>query len=243
MSRMLVVHRGGWQATKADLAAVPVPEPTESYYPVPYGRFVEEVELHVPRFGLEIKSSEFALAREGAQMFGVLTCTNGHGAKDYALAIGLRSSYDRSLAVGATFGSRCFVCDNLAFSGEVSMSRRHTVNVFRDLPDLIYKMLSQVSSMRERIDAEITAMKACELPLAQAHHLMVEAIRVNVMPASRLPKVIEAWEEPQHEEFTPRTAWSLFNAFTEIQKTSSPRAQMEGSLRLSALFRKELALN
>ena len=243
MSRMLVVHRGGWEATKADLAAVPVPEPTESYFPVPYARYVEEVELHMPRFGLDVRSSEFALAREGAQMFGVLTCTNGYSATDYALAIGLRSSYDRSLAVGATFGSRCFVCDNLAFSGEVSLSRKHTVNVFRDLPDLIYRMLSQVSSMRERMDAEIAAMKARELQPLQAHHLMVEAIRANVLPASRLPKVIEAWEEPRHEAFASRTAWSLFNGFTEVLKTNAPRAQMEGSLRLSALFRRELALN
>jgi hypothetical protein len=41
---------------------------------------------------------------------------------------------------------------------------------------------------------------------------MVEAVKGNVLPASRLPKVIEAWEEPKHEEFAPRTAWSLFNA-------------------------------
>ena len=65
----LIVHRGGWLATKADLAAVNVPEATESYHPVPYGRFVEEVELHIPRFGLSVQSSEFALAREGRQMF------------------------------------------------------------------------------------------------------------------------------------------------------------------------------
>lgn len=239
----LIAHRGGWQATKADLAAVPVPEPTESYHPVPYGRFVEEVELHVPRFGLKVQSSAFALAREGAQMFGVLTCTNGHGADDYALAIGLRSSLDRSLAVGMTSGVRVTVCDNLAFSGEATIHRKHTVNVFRDLPDLIYRMLSQVSSMRERTDGEIAAMKVRELPPAHAHHLMVEAVKANVLPASRLPKVIEAWEEPKHEEFAPRTAWSLFNAFTEVQKGGSPRFQMEGSLRLTQLFRTQLQLN
>ena len=236
----LVVHRGGWEATKADLAAVPVPEPTESYHPVPYGRFVEEIELHMPRFGLTVNSSAFALAREGCQMFGVLTCANGKPASDYALAMGVRNSYDRSLAVGLTLGSRVFCCDNLAFSGEVTMNRKHTVNVFRDLPDLIYRMLSQVSSMRERTDGEIAAMKVRELPPAHAHHLMVEAIRAGVLPASRLPKVIEAWEEPEHEEFQPRTAWSLFNAFTEVQKSACPRAQMDGSLRLSSLFRREL---
>src|SRR5687768_4363900 len=116
---MLMLHRNGWTATPADLASVPVPDPTESYHPVPYGRFVEEVELHLPRFGLKIQSSAFALAREGGQMFGVLTCTNGHGPGDYALAIGVRNSYDRSLSVGLVAGTRVFCCDNLAFSGEV----------------------------------------------------------------------------------------------------------------------------
>jgi len=243
MSGTLVVHRGGWEASKADLAAVPVPEPTESYHPVPYGRFIEEVELHVPRFGLKVESEAFALAREGAQMFGVLTCANGKPARDYALAIGARSSYDKSLAVSLTAGVRVWICDNLAFSGEVTMHRKHTAHVFRDLPDLIYRMLSQVSSMRERIDGEIAAMKVRELPPAHAHHLMVEAVKANVLPASRLPKVIEAWEEPKHEEFAPRTAWSLFNAFTEVQKAGSPWLQMDGSLRLSQLFRRELQLN
>jgi len=243
MSATLVIHRGGWGATKTDLASVPVPESTESYHPVPYDRFIEEVELHIPRFGFSVRSSQFALAREGGQMFGVLTCSNGTPDKDYALAIGVRNSYDRSLAVGLTLGSRVFCCDNLAFSGEVTMHRKHTVNVFRDLPDLIYRMLSQVAAMRERNDGEIMAMKVHELPPAHAHHLMVEAIRSSVLPASRLPKVIEAWEAPRHEEFAPRTAWSLFNAFTEVQKAAPPWAQMEGSLRLSSLFRRELSLN
>jgi Domain of unknown function (DUF932) len=238
----LIIHCGGWSATLADLASVPVPEPTESYVPVPYPRLIEEIKLHVPRFGLMVTREEYALAREGRQMFGVLTCRNGRPDQDYSLALGIRSSLDRSLSVGLTAGSRLWVCDNLAFSGEVTMHRKHTVHIFRDLPDLIYTMLSQVSSMRSRIDGEIAAMKNRELQPANAHHLMVEAVKGNVAPASRLPKVIEAWEEPQHEAFRPRTAWSLFNAFTEVQKGSGPRAQMEGSLRLSALFRKELQL-
>jgi hypothetical protein len=238
----LTLHRGGWTARVADLLLVPVPEGSGSYAPVPYDRLVEEVKLHLPRFSLNVVREDFALARDGQQMFGVLTCGNGFPAKgkEWGLALGIRSSYDRSLAVQLVAGSRVFVCDNLAFSGEVQASRKHTLHVFRDLPDLIYRMLSQVSVMRERIEGEIGAMKVRELPLAHTHHLMVEAVKANVLPASRLPKVIEAWEEPKHEEFAPRTAWSLFNAFTEVQKSTSPRLQMEGSLRLSSLFRREL---
>jgi hypothetical protein len=77
-------------------------------------------------------------------MFGVLTCTNGIAHKDYGLAIGLRTSYDRSLSVRMIAGTHVLCCDNLAFSGEVSMQRKHTANVFRDLPDLICRMLSGV---------------------------------------------------------------------------------------------------
>jgi hypothetical protein len=145
--------------------------------------------------------------------------------------------------VGLVAGTRVFCCDNLAPSGEVKMNRKHTVYVFRDLPDLIYRMLSQVTVLKVRIDQEIAAMKAFELAPMRAHHLMVEAVKRQVLPASRLPKVIEVWEEPKHEEFGPHTAWALFNAFTEVLKSASPRAQMEGSLRLSSLFRRELGLS
>ncbi len=242
MPAQLVLHQGGWAATPSDLAAVSVPEETESYCPVPYPRFVEEVKLHVPRFGLTITDERYGLAHEGLQMFGVLTCANGNGHPDYGLAIGLRNSYDRSLSVGLVAGSRVFCCDNLAFSGEVAAARKHTLHVFRDLPDLIYRMLSKLASMQSRIHAEIAAMKARELSAEAADHLLVEAVRRNVIPASNLPKVIEAWEKPTHAEFAPRNAWSLFNAFSEVAKSRSPRVQMDSGLRLARTFRSALAL-
>ena len=241
MTHSLMLHRGGWEATPADLASVPVPPETESYFPVPYDRFVEEVELHVPRFGLTIERAEFALAREGTQMFGVLSCRNGSAPSDHGLAIGLRNSYDRSLSVGLVAGTRVFCCDNLAFSGEVGMRRKHTANVFRDLPDLIYRMLSQVKAMGERQESEIRTMKATELSVPETHHVMVEAVRERVIPASCLPKVIEAWDKPKYPEFEPRTAWSLTNAFTDVMKSRSARAQMDGSLRLAGVFRRFLS--
>ena len=105
MSTSLALHRGGWEATSADLACIPVPEATESYVPVPYSRLVEELKLHIPRFGLTIEDERYALARDGNQMFGVLTCRNGRTA-DWGLAIGIRSSYNRSLAVELVAGSR-----------------------------------------------------------------------------------------------------------------------------------------
>jgi hypothetical protein len=245
MSDQLVVHRGGWTASPADLAAVAVPDETESYVPVPYGRLIEEVKLHVPRFGLRVVREDYALAREGAQMFGVLTCENGTVNRTYALAIGLRSSYDRSLAVELVAGSRVFCCDNLAFHGEAGarVRRKHTVNVFRDLPDLIYRMLNEVSVMKDRMAEEITTMQSRILSNYQAEHIMVETIRRGVLPASRLPKLLEVYEKPMHQDFIPNSAWALFNAYTELEKSRSPASQMDGTLRLTACFRDCLSLN
>jgi hypothetical protein len=103
-------------------------------------------------------------------------------------------------------GSRVFCCDNLAFSGEVQMQRKHTAYVFRDLPDLIYQMLSKVKVMQGRLDAEIELMKSTTLFSKDAHHLMVEAIREHFGPASSLPKVLNVWRYPIHEEFRSSTA-------------------------------------
>jgi hypothetical protein len=77
MREQLIAHRGGWEASKAEVLSVEVPEETPSYVPVQYGRFIEEVELHIPRFGFTIQKEEFALARDGSQLFGVIHVTNG----------------------------------------------------------------------------------------------------------------------------------------------------------------------
>lgn len=237
----LLLHRGGWTATKADLAAAPVPEETDSYVPVPYLRFVEEIELHAPRLGLVITSESFALARAGQQMFGVLDLAAPSPDGDYTIVLGIRTSYDRSFSLGICGGARCLVCDNLSFAGEFTLNRKHTVHVFRDLPDMVYRLLAQVTPFRERQDLEIAAWKRHKLPASIAHHLMIEAVRAGAIPVSRLPHVIEAWEKPRHEAFAPRTAWSLYNAFTEVQKSRSPRAQIEGNLRLTEVFRNVLS--
>lgn len=242
MGAQIVLHRGGWQATRADLASVPVPDATDTHCPVPYGRLVDEVQLHIPRFGLRVVDEAYALARDGAQMFGVLTCENGSSNGCYRLALAMRNSYDRSLAAELVVGARVFVCDNLSFHGEISVHRKNTRNIFRDLPDLIYRMLSAVSVMRERMDAEFAAMQAATLTDAGAHDLMIRAVRAEAFPASKLPKVIEHWERPSYEDFKPRNAWSLYNAFTAVQKSRAPSAQVDDTLRLTQVFRDALAL-
>jgi hypothetical protein len=58
------------------------------------------------------------------------------------------------------------------------------------------------------------------------------------LESTELQKVCAEWEEPRHDEFRPRSAWSLLNAFTEILKPRSiaPQALVAQTIRLSGLM-------
>lgn len=120
------------------------------------------------------------------------------------------------------------------------MARTHTANVFRDLPDLIYRMLSEVSTMRERMDAEIARFKEIPVEFPDMAEILVRACVRDALPFSYLPRVIAAWDHRDRPEFQEPNAWSLLNVCTEVMKSRSARAQVEGSLRLTEVFREVL---
>jgi hypothetical protein len=72
--------------------------------------------------GYAVDRSSLALSRDDARFFGTLTLhtplSDGVG-----LAVGLRSSLDKSISLQWCCGSRVFVCDNLAFSAETVVAR------------------------------------------------------------------------------------------------------------------------
>jgi hypothetical protein len=102
--------------------------------------------------------------------------------------------------------------------------------------------------MKDKMTQEIDQMKTRELTPYLADHLLIEAVRKNAIPASKLPKVMETWDnsivDPESPTFiAQRTAWSLFNAFTNVSKSRSPADQIDGTLRLTDVFRTALALS
>jgi hypothetical protein len=116
-------------------------------------------------------------------------------------------------------GASVFVCDNLSFSGEVRLARKHTVHVERDLAQLIERAVGRLGDLRRTQELRFATYKATELTDGAAHDLLVRALDARVLPVTRIPAVLKEWREPRHPEFRQgRTAWRLFNAFTEIAK-------------------------
>jgi len=218
----LILHAGAAVVDREAVDAVVTPEPVLSaknrlWQPVSHGAVVDAVENSILGGGLSIRDRSFALTKDGARLFGLITLEGDKS--DYAVTIGLRNSHDQTFPVGLALGTRVFVCDNLAFSSDVNIASKHTRFIYDRLPRLVADGVAQLVSHRASQDRRIEAYKELEIRgQAHLHDLVLRAYRAQAIPAQAIPKVIEEFESPRHQEFAPATGWSLFNAFTETLK-------------------------
>jgi len=232
----LILHCGGKQANRKELDLVPVPEATASYQPVSHYGLANKL-LTITQdllIGFELMSESYGLAREGAQLFGLLQFKNG---SDMSLAIGFRNSYDKSMSVGLACGASVFVCDNLALSGEISVMRKHTRNVWVELEEKAISTCYRASHTYKQIVDDATALKQIEYTDDRAYSDLGILYGHDIVSPRQLTVAVKEWRKPQHAEFEPRTAWSLYNAVTESLKTSPPQEVMENHVNLHDYYR------
>jgi hypothetical protein len=215
----LCLHTGANNVSREQIAAVTTPERTKTWVPLPHHKLLDGVQEQLQQAGLTVVSEAHGLTKDGARYFGLLQVQNGHSSPDFGLVVGLRNSHDQTFPAGLVVGASVFVCDNLSFSGEVRLARKHTAHLERDLPALIQKAVGRMGDMRRTQEERFDAYKRYELGDSAAHDLIVRALDARVLTPTRLPDVLEEWREPRHPEFREgRTAWRLFNAFTEELK-------------------------
>ena len=154
----LCLHTGANAVDRDQVAAVPIPPRTRSWVPLAHHKLLEGVQNRLQEAGLSVVSEAHGLTRDGARYFGLLQVVNGHADNDFGLVIGLRNSHDKSFPAGLVVGASVFVCDNLSFSGEIKLARKHTVHVERDLPNPYNLRLSPVAYCCRHITS------ACQCP-------------------------------------------------------------------------------
>ena len=214
----LILHCGAAEVPRKALAAVPTPAATETWRPIPHEEYVRQVEWELPRYGLDIVTEAHALTHDSSRYFGLILVQNGCSNPDYSWVLGLRNSHDKTLTAGLVAGSSVFVCDNLSFSGEVCVSRKHTSYILEDLPGLIGNALGRLLQMFRSQDLRVERYRATRLSEPDAHDLTIRALDSGVVCASKIPEVLKEWREPRYQQFEPRTVWSWFNGVTETAK-------------------------
>lgn len=212
----LILHCGGKPATFEQVAAIPMPERTATYTPVPYARLINMVRSHLEDvLGLEIRDEAYGLNRDGAQMFGVIS-TRTHD--DHGLAIGLRSSHDRSISMASSVGDKVFVCDNMAFtsSGTVVM-RQHRGDAFAAFRRMFRRQMESAVDTHQALTADFDALRQVEITQDRGYELIGRAIGHDILKPTQANIAVRDWQTPRHDvdAFRERTLYALYQCFTE----------------------------
>lgn len=216
--------------------ALAPPEHTQSWKPVSYKDAVEFLheEIHT-QLRLDVVHEEFALNDAGTQMFHVARLDTGTG--DSGMAIGLRQSYDKSLALGVVSGAQVFVCSNLCFNGDsFRVMRKNTTNVWDDFKTLIRAQIATAGDAFTSMTVDTNALKATPCSKTRGYAMLGVMRGEGVLTPTQSNVAFRDWDEPRHEEFGDRNLWGLYNAVTEGLKKGSARDVIDRYTRAHGWF-------
>ena len=245
MSATLVAHRGASEISRSQLDLVQPPAATATWFPIRHSDFYQLCLDMLQAQGFEVRNQKLALTKDGHRFFATLDLA-ARLADGVNLAVGLRNSTDKSLPMGWCCGSRVFVCDNLAFSAEQVVMRKHTRFGQLRFSGAVENAVKVLPQFQAEETARIETLKSTALNPVQAESYMIRAAEKGIVAFPRLPDVLKEYREPSFDAFKAPTQWSLYNAFTHVlgpMSRSNPVEFTRRTIRLMSLFmgQKELA--
>lgn len=238
---MLMNHRGGRDITLDELTTIAAPPPTDSWYPIAHVDVLRTAQQTLTSAGYALATQRFSVSHEGHRFFGVLDLESSI-LDGVSLAVGIRNSTDKSFPIGFCCGQRVFVCDNLAFTSEVIIAKKHTRFGQDRYQEGIACAVQQLPQYRQSQCAWIGGLQNTRLSREEADSLILRSYEDNYIGARLLPQLLQEWRHPQFDEFQERSAWSLWNAFTTVlgrTKQTRPADVAITTIRLQRLFTPE----
>jgi hypothetical protein len=233
----LCLHAGGTECSLEQLRKVKTPKPQDHWVPIPHDLLVKQVKTTLGKSGLQVVHEQHATSHEGMRYFGILQLLpekKSKQNKEYGLITGLRNSHDKIFSASMSAGAGVFVCDNLSFSGEVVLARKHTLNILRDLPGLVERMVGRLNGLHINQETRFKEYKKYELTDAQVHDIVIHSMDLGIMGSVAIPRVLKSWRTPEQETFAKmdKTCWRLFNAYTDAFKDYDVRSLADRTIKL-----------
>jgi hypothetical protein len=99
--------------TREELAQIPTPPSTATHVPIPHAAVVEALVDISSHRQISVAAEEFAVSRDGMEMFGVLDLTAGF--EGCRFAVGIRNANNKRFRLACTVGceSSCVTISRL----------------------------------------------------------------------------------------------------------------------------------
>jgi hypothetical protein len=206
---------GATKVTREELASLSTPSATDTHKPVPHIELVKKLEEALAFRHINITQEEYCIAKDGSRLFGFLNVNAEY--EGLTFGIGLRNAHDKSMRLGLVAGYRVTVCSNMMFSGDFKpMLAKHSKHF--DLEETLSIGVDRIQRGWEPMKERVNFMRGKVLPITTAQALIYRAFTEGKFPVRLLQPVHRHYFHPEHEEFQPRTVWSLSNAFTSAFK-------------------------
>ena len=217
-----------------------IPEPTKSHQCIPHGDFVDLVEDKMRDAGFTFGEQHHALWRDGdARYFGLTQLRYSGENGEFALMLGMRNSFDKSIAAQLLLGANVYLCANMSYSAANVVGRKHTTYIMRDLPNLIEMQVRKTEQYAVIQENRFGEYQDHKLTDARADRLMINLLRNDAIQSSKFSKMVNEWYEPRFDH-GPKRAWRLFNACTEALKGTPVHDMPRRTLALQQIMDSEV---
>lgn len=223
----LMLMCGGQRVTIDELKAIPVPESTSTYKPIPFGDIVDLIERRVQKeFAINEQDYElgFGVSKDGQRLFGVLSLKEPVVGAKRTPTLGFRSSYNHAFAPALCGGGRVTVCDNLMFASDyLKVVRRQTGNAWGDFELLAMGAIAQLEDHFNSLDRECCSLEDRSLSQRGGWETLGEMCGRRMLTGPQMRIAFEEWNEKfkrSGRDWQP--AMELYNAVTVALKKGDP---------------------
>jgi len=212
-----MMHCGAEPIPLPQLEALVTPPATKTHLPIPHHEFFDLALSKLSDQGYDVNEPKHYIHKEGNLYFALMQINHADEEinGEHSTMCALRNSHDKTFSASLAVGARVFVCDNLSFSGDIVVGRKHHPNIWDTLPGIFEEAISKIRIMRKRQDVRFAEYREAPLDDRTVDHLIMETYRRGIINPLRIGKVNQEWHDPS-EDHGDKTVWRYFNACTKI---------------------------
>jgi len=168
----------------------------------------------------------------GAQLMISLNRTDWQVTEEGGAAVGLRTSNDKSLALQIAIGYRTFVCDNMAFAGDlIALRRKHTGNL--DIHKELAEAITRYVRDYRRLQDDISVWKETPITPERAKTLIYDVFLQKIVPVRLFHPIVSTYHATLHQG---QNLWMLNQAFIRHIQKLKPAPAFTATVKLGKFF-------
>jgi len=137
-----------------------------------------------------------------------------------------RASHNQRVSATLFLGAGIPEYNTIVLIDELTIFSRQTKNFSERLPDLINDVISQVPALSKSQQTTFKYFHDIELTDVEAECAIIEMVREDIVPPSRVGQVISLWDEPADPSLSKsNSVWRLFLSVADSYK---PRGETDG---------------